>query len=509
MPSKTIFVALILSGFAASKPLTVNTTNGFITGHHAVNKHDVIEYLGIPYAKPPVGNLRFAPPQRFVGTDAYEASNYGKDCPLTASKPVDYPGFTPQAQRIVDYFGSATGTPQSEDCLTLNIWAKPTLELKPVIVFIYGGRFTVGNINNPFYNGKYFADAEDVVIVTINHRLNVFGFPGAPGETQNLGLRDQRVAVEWLRDNIAGFGGNPSKITLVGQSSGGVSVDYWAYAYPKDPIVHGIIAQSGNTFSFPSNTKIVQEANWNTVVTAVSCSAVLDTMDCMRKADWQAIKDAAAAIKPARSSTVLRAIPPFWPTPDNDIVFPDYIPLTANGSFANVPIVFGSTENENGYCQVPSFANGIVPTEDQITHFLLSAFTCPVTYQAEGRIWQGVSTYIFRYFTDWENTRLFPTSGAYHGVDLHMVFGASEDVSGLPTTEDQRKLTKLMQKAWCTFAQDPRDGLTKLGWPCYDAKEKSLVLLGMNNTPEKQFAYQSEYDAPCSTIVMGAIATAT
>ncbi|KAK5659723.1 hypothetical protein OQA88_934 [Cercophora sp. LCS_1] len=501
-------IVVSFATFASAKPLTVNTTNGPITGHPAANKPNVVEYLGIPYAKPPMGNLRFAAPQKLVGTSAYNASTYGYDCPLTGSKPVAYPRFTPQAQRIVDVFGTSTGKPQSEDCLTLNIWAKSTHKLRPVIVFIYGGRFTVGNINNPFYNGEHFSDAEDIVVVTVNHRLNVFGFPGAPGERQNLGLRDQRAAVEWVRDNIAGFGGDPSKITLVGQSSGGVSVDYWAYSYPKDPIVHGIIAHSGNTFSFPSNTKAIQEASWNTVVTAVNCSNATDTMNCMRKADWRAIEAAAAAIRPARSSTVLRAIPPFWPTPDNDIVFPDYISLTTNGSFAKVPIVFGSTHNEDGYYRVPSFANGIVPTDEQVTHFLLSAFTCPVSYQAEARKKHGVPTWTFRYFADWDNTRLFPTSGAYHGVDLHMIFGASEDTSGLPTTPEQRKLTNLMQKAWFAFASNPTDGLTKLGWPRYDAKEKTLILLGFNNTSPAQFAYPSDYDAPCPTITMGAIAAA-
>ncbi|KAK3306821.1 Carboxylesterase, partial [Chaetomium strumarium] len=101
-------------------------------------------YLGIPYAKPPVGDLRFAPTQTFVATDAYEAAAFGYDCPLTASKPVNYPGFTPEAQRIVNYFASAAGTPQSEDCLTLNIWTRPQpanagKANKPVLVFFYGG----------------------------------------------------------------------------------------------------------------------------------------------------------------------------------------------------------------------------------------------------------------------------------------------------------------------------------------------------------------------------------
>jgi carboxylesterase type B len=106
----------------------------------------VVEYLGIPYAKPPVGKLRFAPPQRITSysKEPFEAKKYGYDCPLSPSKKVDYPQMTPQAQQIISYFASAAGTPQNEDCLTLNIWSKVTPNSakakKPVLVFFYGGR---------------------------------------------------------------------------------------------------------------------------------------------------------------------------------------------------------------------------------------------------------------------------------------------------------------------------------------------------------------------------------
>ncbi|KAK3389752.1 cholinesterase precursor [Podospora didyma] len=526
MISTSVFAPLLFLGFAsatcpkacepATKYLTVNTSNGPITGHIANGSQCVIEYLGIPFAKPPVGELRFAAPQRSVANDTYDASQFGFDCPLTASKPINYPGFTPQAQRIMDFFSSGAGTTQSEDCLTLNIWTKPPTANapneanKPILVYFYGGRFTVGNTNTPFLNGKYFASAEDVVVVTANYRLNIFGFPGAPGETQNLGLRDQRAAVEWVRENIANFGGDSSKIIISGQSSGGAAVDYWAYAYPQDPIAHGIIAHSGTVFSFLANTKSVQETNWNTVVAAVNCSSTNDTMSCMRKADWRAIKAAAAAIKAAKSITVLRPIPPFWPTPDDVIIFSpsEYVSMSADGSFARLPILFGNTHNENGYYQVTSFANGIIPTEEQIRDFMLECFTCPVSYQVSARREHGVVSYAYRYFADWDNTRLFNGSGAYHGVDVHMIFGASEDVSGLLTTAEQRKLTKLMQRAWFAFAKDPVSGLVdELGWPRFDSKAESLVQLGLGNVAEARFAYPSVYDAPCSTVVMGALGT--
>ncbi|KAK4224466.1 cholinesterase precursor [Podospora fimiseda] len=489
------------------KHALVRTSSGLLKGHPAPNSECVLEFLGVPYAKPPVGDLRFCPPEKILNPKrTFDAAAFGYDCPLTPSNPVDYPGFSPQAQKIVDYFTSSTGTAQSEDCLTLNVWAKPPFNAakpKPILVFFYGGRFTIGNTNTPFYNGKYFADAEKIVVVTANYRLNVFGFPGAPGETQNLGLRDQRAAVEWVRENIAGFGGDPSKITIGGQSSGGVAVDYWAYAYEKDPIAHGIIAHSGTVFSFPANTKAVQEANWNTVVAAINCSGNTDeTMACMRKADWKALKSAAASIRSGRSNSVLRGIPSFWPTPDEDIVFSDYVGLTANGSFAKIPILLGNTHTENGYYQVPAYAQGVIPTEDQVRDFMLQSFTCPVAYQAKARRDHGVPSYVFRYFADWENTRLYPTSGAYHGVDMHMIFGGSADVSGLPASTEQRRLTRLMQRLWFSFANNPESGLEKLGWPRYDPGGKTLVELGLDNKAEVKLAFPYEYDAPCSEITM-------
>ncbi|KAB5542838.1 cholinesterase precursor [Coniochaeta sp. 2T2.1] len=496
---------------AAAKYLTVDTSNGPITGHLANNTKCVVEYLGVPYVKPPVGNLRFAPPQRFTGTTKYVAANFGFDCPLTASKPVAYPDFTPQAQRIVNYFASAAGTPQSEDCLTLNIWSQPTTNSdranKPVIVFFYGGRYTIGNTNSPMYNGKYFAEAEDIVVVTVNYRLNIFGFPGAPGQAQNLGLRDQRAAVEWIRDNIAKFGGNPSKITISGQSSGGVSTDYWAYSYRSNPIVKGIIAHSGTAFSFPQNTKTVQTNNWDAAVAAVNCSTAADTMACMRRVDWTALKAAAVGIRPAQSTSVLRAIPPFWPTPDNETVFSssDLVGLTASGSFAKIPILFGNNHNENGYYQIPAFGNGVVPTVAQVVSFMLESFTCPVAYQAAARRKASTPAWAYRFHADWDNTRLYPTSGAYHGVDLHMIFGASADVSGLPTAAAQRELTKTMQDAWFAFANNPAEGLSNLGWPQFDPNKKTLVELGLNNNPKPQLAYPSTYTAPCVDVTMGAL----
>lgn len=133
------------SSVDSSRLLTVNSTNGRITGHWASGTcRKVREYLGIPYAKPPLGNLRFAAPQRFDHDDWYEAATFGKDCPLPPSSTLSYPGLSPQGTRLIKYFASGAGTPQGEDCLTLNIWSRPKASCgthgMPVVVFFYGGR---------------------------------------------------------------------------------------------------------------------------------------------------------------------------------------------------------------------------------------------------------------------------------------------------------------------------------------------------------------------------------
>jgi cholinesterase len=131
--------------------LTVETTNGIIEGHIAEDASYVVEYLGIPYAMPPVGDLRFASPQPYEAEDResyYVAENYGYDCPHTPFPQLQYPGFFDDANRIIDYFAASSGTPQSEDCLTLNIWSQSTHRsthaLKPVLVFFYGGSESIG-----------------------------------------------------------------------------------------------------------------------------------------------------------------------------------------------------------------------------------------------------------------------------------------------------------------------------------------------------------------------------
>ncbi|KAL7931822.1 Alpha/Beta hydrolase protein [Trichoderma chlorosporum] len=523
--------ALVFGTHVASSPVTtttgcnvakysnIPTTSGLIIGHVPSNSDCVVEFLGIPYAQPPVGQLRFEAPLKLNFTSKpFIAANYAADCPHAINIDLSgYPGFTPQGSKCIADFLVDAGTSQSEDCLYLNVWTKATTTTyaaKPVLVFFFGGGFNYGGTDSAFYNGKYFADAQDVVVVTINYRIDVFGFPGAPGQPANLGLRDQRVGVEWVRDNIAAFGGNPEKITIFGQSVGGESADYWAYAYEQDPIVSGIIAHSGNAFSFPFNTAATVEDNWNSIVAGVNCTNSENQLACVRQVDWQDILAISETIRPLPSDNFLRSISHFSPFPDDEVVFSDYINRTIDGNFAKIPIMLGNTNNEDGFYRLPPYAlTGLLPTTEDVTEFILEAFTCPVTFQASARRNHGVPAWAFRYMADWDNTRLYSmngsTSGAYHMVDLHMIFGASEDVTGLPTTAEQRNLTNIMQIAWASFADDPVKGLTGLGWPQFDQGEDSYILLGNDNLPSAQFVAPSDWNSPCSTVTFGSFGTST
>ncbi|PSK43735.1 hypothetical protein B9Z65_7249 [Elsinoe australis] len=488
------------------KSLTVNTTNGLIAGHSASGKPGVIEYLGLPYAAPPIGDLRFAAPAPYECRVPQVASSFGARCPQTPGRPVDYPDRTPQAQRVIGFFAGQGNYTISEDCLTLNVWTKPTSKAcksrKPILVFFYGGRWSIGDTISPFYTGKYLADAEDIIVVTVNYRLNIFGFPGDPDGTKNIAFLDQRQAIEWIHKNAAAFGGDANKITIFGQSSGGVAVDYYSYKYVEDPLVAGYISHSGNAFSFPTNDLALAEKNWYNVTDQLGCGSTGSVLPCMRTKTIQEILAAVGRVRPPPTGSLTRTQPAFQPTVDGQgvLAVAEYADRLKSGRFSKRPYLFINNDNEAGYYKIPAFAQGNILPESDWQEFNAESFTCPNTFEAFYRSTQGVPVWLARYFGDWDNIRLYPTSGAYHGSDLEMIFSASEDVSGLPESPAQRRTEALMQRAWATFADDPVNGLTRLGWPRYTRASPSLIELARNDTPLAQFAAPQSFDNVCSTL---------
>lgn len=137
--------------------------------------------------------------------------------------------------------------------------------------------------------------------------------------------------------------------------------------------------------------------------------------------------------------------------------------------------------------------------------FLLSSFTCPNSFEPRQRWAYDVPVWQYRYFGDWSNLRLYPSSGAYHDADLEMVFGNSAAVNGLPNSVAEDETIRLMQRAWATFTRDPVHGLKELGWPEFDPDAASLIRLAYGNEAGATFVRPSVYDATCPNVTLGSL----
>src|ERR1700730_10180097 len=221
-------LATLLAGFAAADALAegrieaapITLDSGAVTGNWAANGH-VRAYLGLPFAAPPVGDLRWKPPQPATPWQGVRAAtSFGPQCLQ--------PGGSPKSV----YFEYSGGDlPSSEDCLTLNVWAPTDAKDLPVMVWIYGGGFQVGSSSRPVFNGTRLAE-RGVIVVSMNYRVGVLGFLAHPElsaesaqrASGNYGLFDQVAALQWIKRNIRALGGNPDNVTIFGQSAGASSV---------------------------------------------------------------------------------------------------------------------------------------------------------------------------------------------------------------------------------------------------------------------------------------------
>jgi carboxylesterase type B len=212
----------------------VQTTHGAVRGTW---ENGIAVFRGIPYAEPPVGKLRFKPPvprQRWEGVR--DATRFGEIVPQTDESPIDT-------------MSLPEGVPQGDDCLNLNVWTpEPGRASLPVLVWIHGGSFKWGAGSVISYDGATFA-RDSIVTVTLNYRLGVSGFlyiGDQPG-SGNFGLLDQIAALEWVQENIAAFGGDPSRVTIAGESAGGFSIGQLLAAPAARGLFNRAIVQSGGT----------------------------------------------------------------------------------------------------------------------------------------------------------------------------------------------------------------------------------------------------------------------
>ena len=300
------------------------------------------------------------------------------------------------------------------------------------------------------------------MLISSSYRLNIFGFPGAPNTKNNLGLLDQRLAVEWVRDNIQAFGGDPARITLFGESAGASSVDFYSYAWTQDPIVAGFIAQSGTA----SDTKSANTSAkaWYTTAKALNCggenSVSEELLSCMRSKDTNSILKAI----PANIGPSLNSVPnTFGPTVDDTIVFADYEARAASGQFIQKPFLIGHNDKEIGLFRFVGLLLGQKSSDSYWDLQNLFGFACPAAERAKYAA-KKVPTWRYRYFGDFPNLALAttPPTGAWHSSEVPIVFGTDMEVQNVTQrTDAQSNIVPYIMGAWGAFAKDPQSGLTK------------------------------------------------
>lgn len=314
---------------------------------------DVRVFRGIPYAAPPVDDLRFREPQSVARwSGVRNAKQFGPRCMQAnvAGKP--------------DF----RSTTMSEDCLYLNVWtpaSHPASKL-PVLVFFHGGGFVSGDGSEPRYDGANLA-SRGIIAVTVNYRLGVFGFlapAGAAGESShgtagNYGLLDQVAALRWVRDNIAQFGGDPSQITIAGSSAGSVSVS----AHMSSPLSRGLFAraigQSGAAFA-PNAVWSKEESERAAAEFASRVGAA--SLQQLRSLPARALLDAAAQPLRSEQPMLLRpSVDGYFLTESPEQVF-------ARGGQAQVPLMLGSNEPEHALAE-PTKHSGMMTLRERLSKF--------------------------------------------------------------------------------------------------------------------------------------------
>ena len=478
--------------------LAVKCINGTFVGR---KNGDVIAYKGIPFVgKQPVGELRWKAPVDVVPDDGvYEAYYFGK-APCQADS---------LAQISSLYV-------QGEDCLTLNVWkADDGGKKKPVMVWIHGGAYEIGGTAEPREEGTNFVkENPDVILVSIEYRLGVFGFihlshlPDGQDypDAQNLGLMDQMMALKWVHENIANFGGDPDNVTIFGQSAGGGSVSLLPLIEGSHKYFKRVIAQSGSVAFSRSTEQAVAITN-----------EIMDFLGCKTVADLQNVsidKFLEASEKTASMRTA----------PERD---GKYLPLDTFGAYADgaakdLDFMQGCTKDEFNYFMVEvgmetytawlaglkadkmaqltdeekalaeSFCSDIEGDTIERDSRLFDQiwFIAPLFRMSELQTKAGGKSYT--YYITVESSVPLMKSG--HAIELSTVFKHPEETYVTGRQFDET-FSRTMRKMWVQFAktgnpsltaEDSPDGKAKV-WPLYDTENKGLMIFDEFNVhPEKE-----------------------
>ncbi|CAD0018267.1 unnamed protein product [Aureobasidium pullulans] len=458
--------------------LTVNTLTGIFTGLIDAKYPNTRQFRAIPFSEPPVSSRRWLPPMKLSKSTAHHyPRNFPPSCPqFVSSGPTFWNQYISKGALIYNgnqnSISGLVAQTTSEDCLYMAIWtpssAKSSSKL-PVLFFMTGGGFQTGGIDVGWQiPAEWVQRSQKHIVVTINYRLNIFGHPNARGlEDQNLAFLDQRMALEWVRDNIAAFGGDSSRIMQWGQSAGSISTDVHAYAYATDPIANSYMLHSASIKTMSALGLMSPDpthSNFTFVANHFGCRFAHDSaaeLDCMRQVPFAMIEN---FIGQYSDNGTLPAIT-FNPVVDEKLVFSDYPARAAAGRFARKPVIVGHTANEAASL-VPWPINNVTegPYEPTVISTDLVAWVCPAKNITDVRSSFGIPIYRYQYAGRWPNLNPLTWLGAWHSSDIPMIFGTHELLQVGNSTELQIKTSHAMQDHIVAFAKDPINGPASFGW---------------------------------------------
>lgn len=511
-------------GVDTHNSLVVTTTAGKVRGSHLGTTN---RWLGVPYAAAPVGPLRFRSPQPAEPWQGIrEASAFGSVAPQQVNKLIPIPA----------------GIEMSEDCLSLNIWAPVDASPenpKPVMLWVHGGAYFIGFSAQPVYNGAELAANGDVVIVTINYRLGALGWLDfRPYETDehpfevNLGLKDVIAALGWVRDNIAGFGGDPGSVTLFGESAGAGIVTTLMTTPATAGLFHRAIAESTPA------TSVYTEKHSEPISEAFLNLAGIEKKDAARELREKPASELAAHTMALLDHVAVNTpgTVAFAPLIDGDLVTEFPLDVFRAGRQHKIPLIVGSNRDEAALFKMmksplmPMSEEGVLgmfrqvssgdgesplelerritaaypkfPKQQGCMQISTDAgFRMPGIWVAEAHA-QHAPTWMYRFD---QATPLFKLMGlgAPHSMELAYVFGTLPkksslkaigfELGGLTTA---KKVSARMQSRWLAFGRSGDPTTDENHWPQYDAAQRRTLIIN------KQDAVQ-ENPMPVQTAAWG------
>ncbi|KAI0129093.1 Alpha/Beta hydrolase protein [Xylariales sp. AK1849] len=489
----------------AGNGLTVTTSTGIYTGLQNPDYNGVREFRSIPFAEPPVGHRRWRPPVPLRPSRKHHYSyRYPASCPqyllstlsLWSTNITDF-SISTAGQ---DHHAGTIAQTSSEDCLSLAVWTPRNVSSGaklPVALFIHGGSFVGGGVDVPYeIPAGWVNRSQEHIVVSINYRVNVFGFPNAAGlDDQNLGILDGRLAVEWVYANIAAFGGDPERIVLWGQSAGAVAVDLINFAYWDNPLVSGLFLQSGDAMRQFSQGDDALQTNFTYVARSLGCDFPTDPdaeLECMQRVPANQIMNFIGQYSDNNTDPGLY----FRPVVDERIVFSNYTQRAKAGFISKIPALVSTTANEDASLVAYPVNNLIAgPNHTVVNSVTLSGFVCPAFYARNVRVYNNLTTYRYQYAGNYTNITPYWWMGAYHASDVPLIFGTYTRHAG--ATDIEHQVAETMQDYLLAYVTDPEEGLRKAGWlPDDSVLHGTMVRFGAGNTVVTNIS-SSEVDNAC------------